>query len=109
MGGWLKEELREYHGWNLKMWMHVRVKNIGDRSNNDTDMLKWVDIIFKSACMLPGTLSEFTKLAFKIVHRYLTKAVTQEFLASSFNRLVEQQDSVGAALKEKILAANQSG
>lgn len=39
------------------MWINVRMKNISDRSNNDTDMLKWIDIIFKSACMLPGTLS----------------------------------------------------
>ena len=39
---WLSEELKDHHGWNLKMWIHVRQKNIGDRSANDTDMLKWV-------------------------------------------------------------------
>lgn len=72
------------------MWMHVRAKNISDRSINDSDMLKWIDIIFKSACMLPGTISQFTKLTFKIINRYLTKTIYQDFLESSFNRLVEQ-------------------
>ena len=68
-------------------------------------MLKWVDIIFKSQCMLPGTLSEFTKLIFKIVNRYLGRVVGQEFVASSFNRLIEQHLTVGTAVKEKILSA----
>ena len=70
---WLKSQLKECHGWNLKMWIMVREKNILDRSNNDTDMLKWVEIIFKQACILPGTISDFLKLTFKLVNRYLDK------------------------------------
>jgi len=38
----MKTLLKDYHGWNLKMWVIVREKNILDRSNNDTDMLKWI-------------------------------------------------------------------
>jgi hypothetical protein len=106
MPGWLSQELQERHGWNLKMWVHVREKNISDRSTNDTDMLKWVDIVFKNACLLPGTLPDFTRLMLKIVNRYLAKAVSQEFLASSFNKLVEQSKSLGPVLREKIVAAN---
>lgn len=57
MEEWLSCELKEYNGWNLKMWVMVREKNILDRSSGDSDMLKWVDIIFKSACMLSGTVA----------------------------------------------------
>ena len=53
------------------MWVQVREKNIGDRSATDNDMHKWIDIIFKSQCILPGTVGDFTKLTFKIVNRYL--------------------------------------
>lgn len=84
------------------MWMQVREKNISDRSSNDTDMIKWIDIIFKSACMLPGTLSEFTRLVFKIINRYLGKVVAGDFLPSSFSKLVDQSKSVGSSLRDKI-------
>ena len=80
------------------MWMQVREKNICDRANNDTDMIKWIDIVFKSACMLPGTLPEFTKLTFKIINRYLGKVASQDFVASSFVKLVEQSQNVGLSL-----------
>lgn len=90
------------------MWMQVREKNISDRSINDSDMLKWIDIIFKSSCMLPGTLPEFTRIVFKIVNRYLLKLLSADFLASSFIKLVEQSKLVGAALKEKIIESNAS-
>lgn len=65
-------------------------------------MLKWIDIIFKSACMLPGTLSDFTRLAFKIINRYLGKVGSNDFLPSTFSKLVDQSKSVGLALREKI-------
>lgn len=70
------------------MWVTVREKNILDRSSNDTDMLKWIDIIFKSNCMLPGTFTDFLKLTFKLINRHLNKATQNDFLSSSFNKLV---------------------
>jgi hypothetical protein len=85
------------------MWVMVREKNILDRSNNDSDLLKWIEIIFKQACMLPGTLTDFLKLAFKLVNRYLDKTGKAGFLPATFNRLVEQHQKVGAVIAQKIL------
>jgi len=81
---------RQHHGWNLKMWATVREKNILDRSATDSDMLKWADIIFKSNCMLPGTFPDFLKLAFKVINRHLAKSGQNDFLTSTFNKIVEQ-------------------
>ena len=106
---WLRSQLRESHGWNLKMWVMVREKNILDRSNNDPDLLKWIDIIFKQACMLPGTLPDFLKLAFKLVNRYLDKVAKAEFSPAAFNRLVEQQQKVGEIVAQKILENTKEG
>ena len=49
--------------------------------------------------MLPGTLSEFTRLAFKLVNRYLNKMVAGDFLPSTFSKIVEQSRTVGEALR----------
>ena len=85
------------------MWVMVREKNILDRSASDTDLLKWVDIIFKQACILPGTLTDFLKLTFKMVNRYLDKVGKTEFQPASFNRLVEQHEKIGTILGQKIV------
>jgi ethanolamine transporter EutH len=80
----------------------VREKNILDRSSNDADVLKWIDIIFKQTCMLPGTFSDFLKLTFKFINRYLNKVGKSEFLPSAFNRLVEQHQKIGPIIYQKI-------
>nr|BAJ98362.1 predicted protein [Hordeum vulgare subsp. vulgare] len=84
------------------MWVMVREKNILDRSNNDHDLLKWVDIIFKQACMLPGTLTDFLKLTFKVVNRYLDKTAKADFLPAAFNRLVDQREKVSSMVAQKV-------
>jgi hypothetical protein len=48
--------------------------------------------------MLPGTLSDFTRLVFRIVNRYLSKMVTSDFLPSTFTKIIEQSKTVGQAL-----------
>ncbi len=98
----LAAQLRETHGWNLKMWVMVREKNILDRSAADGDLVKWVDIIFKQACILPGTLTDFLKLTFKLVNRYLDKTVKSDFSPTLFNRIVDQYEKVGPLVREKI-------
>lgn len=103
VGEALAGHLREWHGWNLKMWVMVREKNILDRSNNDPDLLKWIDIIFKQACMLPGTLTDFLKLTFKLVNRYLEKTAKADFQPTAFNRLVDQHEKVGPMVAQKVL------
>lgn len=81
------------------MWVMVREKNILDRSAADNDVLKWVDIIFKQSCILPGTLTDFLKLTFKLVNRYLDKNAKAEFSPTAFNRLVEQHEKVGPLVR----------
>jgi len=66
-----------------------------DRSNNDSDISKWIDIIFKNSCMLPGTLTDFLKLTFKLINRYLSKVNNADFSPSAFNRLIEQKSDIG--------------
>ncbi len=66
-------------------------------------MLKWIDIVFKSNCMLPGTLSDFAKLSLKIINRYLSKLSNGDFVPASFNRLIEQNQKVGELVAQKIL------
>ena len=100
---WLAQRLRESHGWNLKMWVTVREKNILDRSGSDSDMFKWVDIIFKPNCLLPGTLPDFLRLTFKLITRHLTKTLSVNFESSIFNRLVEQHQRLGEVIAQKII------
>lgn len=45
--------------------------------------------------MLPGTLTDFLKLTFKLINRYLSRISKSDFLASNLNRLVEQQQKLG--------------
>jgi hypothetical protein len=53
--------------------------------------------------MLPGTLPDFLKLAFKLVNRYLERAGKADFQPATFNRLVEQREKVGALVAQKVL------
>lgn len=74
-----------------------------DRSNNDSDISKWIDIIFKNSCMLPGTLTDFLKLTFKLINRYLSKVNNADFSPSAFNRLIEQKSDIGRQVAQRIV------
>jgi len=45
--------------------------------------------------MLPGTLTDFLKLTFKLINRYLSKVIKADFSVANFNRLVEQRFKLG--------------
>lgn len=59
--------------------------------------------------MLPGTLPDFFKLAFKLVNRYLDKVAKAEFSPAAFNRLVEQHQKVGEIVAQKIVENSKDG
>lgn len=59
--------------------------------------------------MLPGTLPDFLKLAFKLVNRYLDKVAKADFSPAAFNRLVEQQQKVGEIVAQKIVENTKDG
>lgn len=59
--------------------------------------------------MLPGTLPDFLKLAFKLINRYLDKVAKAEFSPAAFNRLVEQHQKVGDIVAQKIVENTKDG
>lgn len=58
----IKDQLRRSHNFNIKRWADIRAKNIMDRSEKDSDLIKWIDIIFKSNCMLEGVKTNMVRL-----------------------------------------------
>lgn len=52
--------------------------------------------------MLPGTLTDFLKLSFKLINRYLSKIVKSDFVPTVFNRIVEQHIKVGKLISSKV-------